>query len=47
MKIIIQLKGDSFHSKARFVCGKLDAKLFSYESHSTLFGKNWIDEKKS
>ena len=47
MKVIIQLKGDSFHSQARFVSGKLDAKLFAYVSHSTLFDKIWIDEKKS
>ena len=47
MKLIIQLKGDSFHSQAGLIRQNLDKNSDVDFPHSTLFGKNRIAAKES
>ena len=47
MKLIIQLKGDSFHSQAGLIRQNLDKNSGADFLHPTLFGKNRIAAKGS
>ena len=47
MKLIIQLKGDSFHSQAGLIRQNLDKNSGIDFLHPTLFGKNRIAAKES
>ncbi len=47
MKLIIQFKGDSFHSQEGLIRQNLDKNNGTDFLHPTLFGKNWIAAKES